>query len=103
MDVPPESISRYGAVSKEVALAMACGALNKSSATFSIAVTGFAGPDSDEGMTGTVFIAVASKVKNNHIVRKYKFPGSREDIRRETVENSMLLLTEFFTMESSNA
>ena len=103
LEIPLDFINGYGAVSKEVAIAMAEGALRKSGATFSISVTGYAGPDSDRDMLGVVFIAVASKNSKSHIVEKYRFSGSREDVRRETVDAALSLLTQFIVMESINA
>jgi nicotinamide-nucleotide amidase len=63
LDVPEKLISKYGAVSQEVVIAMAQGALEKSSADLAIAVSGIAGPDggSDEKPVGTVWIAWGSK------------------------------------------
>ncbi len=45
VDVPVELIEQFGAVSEQVAAAMALGGLNNSSATISLSVTGVAGPD----------------------------------------------------------
>ncbi|MEY4878766.1 MAG: nicotinamide-nucleotide amidohydrolase PncC, partial [Pseudomonadota bacterium] len=44
LGVPPETIAHYGAVSEDVARAMAKGALDHSRANLSVAVTGIAGP-----------------------------------------------------------
>ncbi|HBQ34211.1 MAG TPA: damage-inducible protein CinA, partial [Ochrobactrum anthropi] len=56
--VPMELINRVGAVSKEVALSMAEGALSRSRAGVTVAVTGVAGPGggSDEKPVGLVHI-----------------------------------------------
>jgi nicotinamide-nucleotide amidase len=63
LGVPEQLLNEYGAVSKEVVVAMAHGALKKSSADLVIAVSGIAGPDggSDEKPVGTVWIAWGSK------------------------------------------
>ncbi|MBA2711452.1 MAG: CinA family protein [Tatlockia sp.] len=59
--VPHKLITSFGAVSKEVAEAMALGALNHSAADVSIAVTGIAGPSggSEQKPVGTLWIAWA--------------------------------------------
>ncbi len=59
--VSPELIKSYGAVSKQVAEAMALGALSHSAADFSLAVTGIAGPSggSEQKPVGTLWIAWA--------------------------------------------
>lgn len=63
LGVPEQLLEEFGAVSQEVAIAMAQGALKQSSADMAIAVTGIAGPDggSDEKPVGTVWIAWGSK------------------------------------------
>jgi len=85
--VPMDLIGQVGAVSKEVAIAMAEGALKHSRAGISIAVTGVAGPGggSDEKPVGLVHIASA---RNSHptLHRECRFgPKSRADIRHVTV------------------
>ncbi len=93
IDVPESVIIEYGAVSEEVASAMASGALRNSVADVSIAVTGVAGPagGSVDKPVGTVWIAVASE--NQSIAKKYLFNGDREAIRSATMisANEMLL------------
>lgn len=85
--VPMDLIGQVGAVSREVAIAMAEGALNHSRAGVSIAVTGVAGPGggSEEKPVGLVHIASA---RNGHptLHRDCRFgPKSRAEIRHETV------------------
>lgn len=48
LGVPSEVIAAHGAVSEEVARAMADGALNKSAASIAVAITGIAGPGGSE-------------------------------------------------------
>ncbi len=63
LDVPEKLLSEYGAVSQEVVIAMAQGALKSSSADLAIAVSGIAGPDggSSDKPVGTVWIAWGTK------------------------------------------
>ena len=63
LDVAPALIARHGAVSAEVARAMADGMLARSSASFAVAVTGIAGPDGGTPAkpVGTVWIATAAR------------------------------------------
>jgi len=63
LDVSKKLLAQHGAVSEEVVLAMAQGALEKSSADFVIAVSGIAGPDggSIEKPVGTVWLAWGHK------------------------------------------
>lgn len=84
LDVPAALIEEKGAVSAEVAEAMAAGALKQSSADLAVAITGIAGPDggSAERPVGLVFISVA-KTNAAPGVKEYRFHGNREDIRRQ--------------------
>src|SRR3984957_20914030 len=61
LDVPPDLIRQYGAVSEPVARAMAEGALKHSLAHLAVAVTGIAGPGGGtaEKPVGLVYIAAA--------------------------------------------
>ncbi len=78
LDVPAEMIKNYGAVSQQVAEAMAIGAQKALNADYSISTTGIAGPDggTSEKPVGTVWIAVAgpSGVKSE----KFIFRHNRE-------------------------
>ncbi|MHB8232326.1 MAG: nicotinamide-nucleotide amidohydrolase family protein [bacterium] len=82
-------IEKNGAVSDKCALEMAEKVREKSAADIGLAVTGFAGPETecDNYPVGTVFIALSShKVKE---VRKYSFPGSRTDIKAYTAKMAL--------------
>jgi nicotinamide-nucleotide amidase len=83
--VPEESIERFGAVSEEVARAMAEGALRASRAQWAVAVTGTAGPagGTAEKPVGTVCFAWAGPVGASS-ERRF-LPGDRAAIRRESV------------------
>ncbi|HEX9457247.1 MAG TPA: CinA family nicotinamide mononucleotide deamidase-related protein, partial [Candidatus Acidoferrum sp.] len=80
-DVPPELIQAKGAVSGEVAIALAEGIRRHVGSTLGVGITGIAGPSggSDEKPVGTVHIALshAGGVKE----RGVRFPGDRETIR----------------------
>jgi len=67
----------YGAVSKQVVMAMAEGALNISGSDIALAISGIAGPDggTEEKPVGTVWIAWGEQGKIQ--ARKFFFPGSR--------------------------
>jgi len=80
-DVPPELIATKGAVSSEVAIALAEGIRRHVGSTFGVGITGIAGPGggSEEKPVGTVHIAVTGPggVKE----RLVNLPGDREAIR----------------------
>jgi len=79
-------IERYGAVSEQVAGAMAEGALKNSHADVSVAITGIAGPDggTDEKPVGLVWFGFAGKEIATQCVQKH-FSGDRADVRAQAV------------------
>jgi len=90
LGVPPGLIAVRGAVSREVALAMAEGVLPLFRADLAIAVTGVAGPGGGSRWkpVGTVWIAVVA-VGGVRYAHRFRFPGGREAIRRETVRAAL--------------
>ena len=81
-------LARDGAVAPGTALAMASGARERCLTDWSVAVTGVAGPDEQEGMpAGTVFVAVATH--GSAAVEEYRFGGDRHAVRTATVEAAL--------------
>ena len=80
-DVPAELIEKHGAVSREVAAALAEGIRKRCGATFGLGITGVAGPTggTPEKPVGLVFHALASDTGTEVIERR--FPGDRKRIR----------------------
>ncbi len=80
-DVPAQLIAEHGAVSKQVAAALAEGIRKRCGATFGIGITGVAGPTggTPEKPVGLVFHALASESGTEVIERN--FPGDRKRIR----------------------
>lgn len=90
----PEALLRLkGAVSPEVARAMAEGALARSAADVSLAVTGIAGPagGSEKKPVGLVYIASAV-AHGETKVEEHRFAGDRAAVRRETVIAALKLV-----------
>ncbi len=91
--VPPALLERHGAVSEEVARAMAEGALAHAPVDVAVSVTGIAGPDggSLEKPVGLVYLAVASK-SGGTLVRECRFGSiGRTAIRLAGVRSAMEL------------
>ena len=84
--VPPLLMQEHGAVSKEVAIAMAEGIRSECNSTLGVSITGIAGPGggTPEKPVGLVYVAVADGTKTQAIERK--LPGNRELIRRWTTQ-----------------
>ena len=89
LGVDAQVLEFAGAVSEAVALQMAAGAVRQSQADVSLAVTGIAGPDggSEEKPVGTVWFGWSADVQVT--TECVVFPGSREDVRRQTVAHAL--------------
>ncbi|HEX2435087.1 MAG TPA: competence/damage-inducible protein A [Solirubrobacterales bacterium] len=100
LGVAPELIAEHGAVSVEVAEAMADGALERFGADVACGVTGIAGPDggSDEKPVGYVCLC-AKESGGGMIARDPVLPGSRADIRERSVAVAMHMLRHLLSGE----
>lgn len=92
--VPIELIEVHGAVSSEVAEAMARGARERLGSDHALAVTGIAGPGggSEEKPVGTVHIALATGEAGAVVGGRFQFPGDRARVRRLTTQWALDLL-----------
>jgi nicotinamide-nucleotide amidase len=93
LGVPAALLRKYGAVSDQVARAMADGALRHARAQLAIAVTGIAGPGggSAEKPVGLVYIAVANN--SGIAAHEYRFGDiGRGQVRLATVREAIKLL-----------
>lgn len=89
-------LNTYGAVSAQCADAMVLGALaNCAAADIAVSVTGIAGPNGDtaEKPVGLVYIGVCVRGKEPMIEECF-FKGSRDEVRKSTVEKALGLLLE---------
>jgi nicotinamide-nucleotide amidase len=96
LDVPPELLDRFGAVSAPVAEAMAHGALRASGADYSLAITGIAGPDGGTAAKpiGTVFIALEERGNTEPPARtrRFLFHADRATVRDRSVKAALQML-----------
>ena len=98
-------IERHGAVSEEVASAMAEGALNHSLAQVSIAITGIAGPGGGSANKPVGMVCFAWRMRADDRIQtrsqtKY-FSGDRESIREQACVYAIELLLEQLTTSAS--
>lgn len=93
LGVDEDLIEAHGAVSEEVAVAMAQGALLNSDADAAVAVTGIAGPSggSEEKPVGLVFIAALGRFGKPYC-EEHHFPGNRDNVRLAAVEKALEML-----------
>ncbi len=94
--VPPEVIQAKGAVSSEVAIALADGIRRRVGSTFGIGITGIAGPGggTEEKPVGTVHIALSHA--GGVVERGVRFPGDRESIRWQASQLALDLVRMHF-------
>ena len=92
LGVPASLLTRHGAVSREVAVAMAQGAKARFGTTLAVSTTGIAGPDSDGSNkpVGLTFIAIASEWGSR--CEEYTFTGNRWSNRRQAAEQALQLM-----------
>jgi len=81
LNVKPETLQQFGAVSEQTANEMLDGILKLSNADYAISVTGIAGPGgaTKDKPVGLVYIGVSHRGKNK--VEKFIFNGTRADVR----------------------
>ena len=93
--VDPALIDRHGAVSREVAAAMATGALRHAPVDLAAGITGVAGPGGGtaEKPVGLVFISAAANGEPP-VVRENHFKGDRDAIREASVAVALDMLLE---------
>jgi nicotinamide-nucleotide amidase len=102
--VDPALIERVGAVSVEVAEAMADGAIARLGAELGVGITGIAGPDggTEEKPVGTVCISVASH-DGARLTRRVRLPGNRADVRDRSSTTALHLIRRLLMGESDAA
>ncbi len=93
LDVSPNVIEKYGAVSAETAVAMAEGVRWIAQTTYGLSVTGIAGPDggTQDKPVGLVYIALASEQGKTQWHR-YTFEGDRWMVRIRAAQTALNLL-----------
>ena len=94
LEVPQKLLDDFGAVSWQVAEAMAKGAANVCHASAGVGITGIAGPNSDGTgrPVGLVFVGYAD---GNHVLhRRLELHGSRDEIRRAACREAIRLIAD---------
>ena len=94
--VPKELIDAKGAVSPEVALALADGIRKRGGSTLGVGITGIAGPTggTPEKPVGLVYIALADQQGPREKV--FRFPGDRERIRQYATQTALDMVRRHF-------
>lgn len=103
LDVPRELIEAKGAVSAEVAAALADAVRRSAGATLGVGITGIAGPGggSPEKPTGTVHIALANGTAVKE--RAFHFPGDRERVRWQASQMALDMIRRYLLYGTQKA
>jgi len=103
LGVPEELLARAGAVSAEVAEAMASTALGRLGADLAISVTGIAGPGggTPEKPVGLVYLGLATRAGVR--ATRHQFPGDREDVRARAGQMALFRLLQELTGQDGQA
>lgn len=98
LDVSPETLREFGAVSEPTVTKMAMGALARSGADRAVAISGVAGPDggTPDHPVGEVWFALAMRSATTTETRavRRQFSGDRDSIRRQSAVLALQLLME---------
>ena len=92
LGIDAELIGRYGAVSEEVARAMAVAARERAGVDIGVAITGIAGPGgaTPEKPVGLVFIALSGAAGDR--VRRVHFPSERDRVRFQSTQSALEMI-----------
>ena len=103
LDVPAELIERHGAVSAEVAAAMARGARARLGADVAVSVTGIAGPGGGTAEKPVGLVYLHAEGPDGGLGREFSFPGDRGSIRSRSVVGALHLVRRLLTQTADEA
>ena len=101
LGVPEQVLKTYGAVSKEVATAMATAIQQRASVHYGLATTGIAGPTggSKNKPVGLVYIGISTK--ETVVVKRFLFTGDRLTNKESTCTAALQLLLQMISSKKS--
>ena len=92
LDIELERIEQLGAVSKEIAIEMAHGALRRSEADVALSITGFAGPAGEDCEEGLVHFACARRNGPTAHRREHFGAIGRQGVRIKSLETALEMI-----------
>ncbi|MFC1514632.1 CinA family protein [Candidatus Omnitrophota bacterium] len=103
LKVPRSTLGKHSTVSRPVTILMARNARKIAKADIGVGITGYAGPGggTKQDPKGTVYIAVATGSRTR--VKKYRFKGTRIQIKRKVVEQALILVQRVLRVTSSTS
>ena len=101
LHVKEETLEKFSAVSRQTAQEMAANVRQLLNTDIGVSVTGIAGPGggTPDKPLGTVYIGISGL--NGDKVQKFKFHGSRTEIKAKSVEAALVLLQVYLTSEQN--
>jgi nicotinamide-nucleotide amidase len=100
LDVSPDTLRQFGAVSSQTATEMALGIKKRMNSDYAVATTGIAGPDggTPEKPVGTIWISVAGPTK--FICEKFVLTGDRERFIQRASQTALHMLRKLIVQET---
>ena len=97
LEIEPDMLKKYGAVSVPVAASMALNARLMLDADIGLSVTGLAGPGGDDygNPVGTVCIGYSSHVRS--FTKQFRFSGDREEVRAHAINAALTIVLEMLS------
>lgn len=94
LGVPTSVLETHGAVSEPTAALLAMAAASRAGTDLALSVTGVAGPSggSERKPVGTVFIGLCDRREGPARVRRFRFPGDRDAVRRRSAIAAVSML-----------
>jgi nicotinamide-nucleotide amidase len=94
LGVSPDLLARCGAVSQEVAAAMAAGVRKATGADIGVAITGIAGPGggTPDKPVGLVYVSLDATGLSEPVVEAHRFLGTRDMVRLRAARQAMVML-----------
>lgn len=101
LQVNAETLEKFGAVSEQTAKEMAANVRQIFNTNIGVSITGFAGPGggTEENPVGTVYIGVSGA--NGDKVQRFKFNGTRTEIKNKAVETALILIQIYLTLDKN--
>ena len=103
LDVSEELLRRHGAVSPEVASAMAAGARARLGADVAVSVTGIAGPGGGTAEKPVGLVYLHAEGPDGGLGREFSFPGDRGSIRSRSVVGALHLVRRLLTQSADES
>ena len=102
LHVSPETLKKFGAVSRQTAIEMAQGIKQVSGSDLALAVTGIAGPGggTPKKPVGLVYVCLASD--ESVVCKEFKFKGKRKEIKLQASEAALEMTKKYFQAMSES-